>query len=486
MYRIRWLQWLIPVAAAWGWWCTLQATAWDRIRSFSCVENYALAVYNQLVWNYSSRGIWEQTIHHGYVDHWMWSGHRSLWLWAVAAIYPMDPEPLLLCRVQIALVALGAIPAYGLARHVFGGRDLSPSNTLQGIAGGIFGIALYLGYPPLLAIALNDYQDLILGIPFALAAIWASRAGSLPGFLLAAFACCAAREEWALVMPLIGLSYPGPLRDRAKQIGWGVGLSAFYGLLISWLGRDFAGHDNPMSSQLGGMLREGLPPITRTASDFKNFYAQFLLPLQFFGLFAPLTLLPLSATLLIHIFAPASGGVDAQWLGHIHHMSPTGTFAVAAAIEGVGWLFSRIQNARWRPRVAVGIALMAVIITMGACQPWIRYLKLNPQFTPALRSSPADAPELALLAQVPENASIAVDVHTSLMPSSRARAFTYDDSLEDKRPKKGLSVVEYMLVKKADTEWLGRAQQVSGAEQIGETQNYALFRFPKTAANTVP
>ena len=75
----RHLHWLIPLFAVWTWWCSLQQTAWMRIQTLTCVENYALAVYEQLFWNFAHGNGWKQTVHYGYVDHWMWSGHRSMW-----------------------------------------------------------------------------------------------------------------------------------------------------------------------------------------------------------------------------------------------------------------------------------------------------------------------------------------------------------------------------------------------------------------------
>lgn len=490
---LLWSEWLIPLGAAWAWYCSLQGTAWARIAQLRCVENYALAVYNQLIWNYAHRGVWEQTVHYGYVDHWMWSGHRSLMIWAAAWIYPISPEPLTLARLQIALVALGAVPAWGLGRLVLSPPDLRAagflSARLQGVAGGLIGLALYLGYPPLLAVALNDYQDLIPGVPFAIAAIWACRANNLPGFLLAGFACCAAREEWVALMPLIGLATPGPWRDggwkdRLRQVGWGAGLSAAMAALLLWLGRDFTGHDNPMTSHVGGLIRglaEGLPPFTRTWADFEAFYSKFFLPMQSLALLAPLTLLPILGTLVFHLSAPPHGGVDVQWLGHIHHMAPTCAFAAAAAIEGAGRLLSALSARLPAPARAPALLLAAAIalaVAAGACAPWLRYLQITPSLSPARPDVP-EAPEWALIAQIPPDATVAADVHTSLIISSRPTSFTYDESLEDKRPGAGLSAVQYLLVKKADTGWNRKARAVPGYARVGETEDYVLYSLPQ-------
>ncbi|HND29086.1 MAG TPA: DUF2079 domain-containing protein [Myxococcota bacterium] len=469
----RHLHWLISLFAAWTWWCSLQATAWMRIRTLTCVENYALAVYEQLFWNYSHGNGWKQTVHYGYVDHWMWSGHRSMWSWVSAWIYGLDPEPLTLPRIQIAFVALGALPAWGLARHVFGGSEERP---LRGLAAGLIGLALYLGFPPLFAVVLNDYQDLILGVPFAIAAIWCSRIGNFYGFLAAALGCCMAREEWALLMPVIGVAFPGSVRQRARQIGWGILASSLWFLPVFILGHDFKGHDNPMTSHVGGLM-QWPPPFTRTAKDFYSFYAYFLLPVQFMAVLSPLTLIPIGGTLFFHLTAPPFGGVDTQWKGHIHHMAPMCAFMSAASIEGIAWLFRKIPgSARVKDALIVVLALVLIGVSAGAVRPWLTMFGIEPQFVPTRADEPV-APEWALIEALPPLAVVATDVRNSLLVSSRPESYTYDESLEDKRPGKGLSIVDYALIKVVDRGWQEKARAL-GAVRMAETEKYVLYRFP--------
>ena len=127
--------WLIPAIAAWMWFCTIANRSAVQVMELQNVESYALAVFTQLFWIWSEEGHWAQTIHFGYVDSWMWSGHRVGWLPVVGWLFGLDPNPVWLCRMQIAAVALGAFPAFGLGRLLVGG-----------VWGGIAGIVLYLGY----------------------------------------------------------------------------------------------------------------------------------------------------------------------------------------------------------------------------------------------------------------------------------------------------------------------------------------------------
>ena len=178
------VHWLIPLVAAWVWFCTVANRSSELILSLNGVENYALAVFCQLFWGWSEHGEWAQTIHFGYVDAWMWSGHRVGWLPFMGWAYGLDPDPVWLTRIQIAVLSLGALPAWGMGRDEMGKRW-----------GGLAGMLLYLGFPPLATMALQDYQDLVLAIPFIVGAVWLCRRGHTLGFLTMGLAAAMCREE---------------------------------------------------------------------------------------------------------------------------------------------------------------------------------------------------------------------------------------------------------------------------------------------------
>jgi hypothetical protein len=241
-----------------------------------------------------------------------------------------------------------------------------------------------------------------------------------------------------------------------------------------------------MASHIGGFL-EGMPTITRSWADVQKFYMYFLLPIQFFSLLSPLTLFPALGSLFFHLTAPAFGGVDTQWKGHIHHMAPVCAFVSAAAIEGLGWLHRKLPlSERSRPVTVSVLALVVLGVSANALRPWISYLELHPSLTPTLREDPPDAPEWTLIHSLPEDAVIATDVHTSLAVASRHESYTYDESLADKRPGKGLSILDYLLVKKVDREWQEKARAVPGVEQAGETDKYILYKFNRDEPSTKP
>ena len=109
--------------------------------------------------------------------------------------------------MQIALVAMGTFPAFGIGRLVIGG-----------VWGGIAGMVLYLGYPPLAAIALQDYQDLVLSIPLLLMVIWQGHRRAPLAFAVAALATCMVREELIPMVVLVGFAVSGSLRQRMSWV----------------------------------------------------------------------------------------------------------------------------------------------------------------------------------------------------------------------------------------------------------------------------
>ena len=459
-----WLHRLIPAVAAWVWFCTLANQSSVQVLGLNNVENYALAVFSQLFWGWSENGLWQQTIHFGYVDSWMWSGHRVGWLPFVGWLYGLNPDPVWLCRIQIGALALGTFPAYGLGRIVIHSRF-----------GGLVGLILYLGFPPLSAIALQDYQDLVLSIPFLLGAIWQIKAKNRWGFLLFSLGACMCREEFIPMVLLITLIAEGTWRQKGRWLGLGGVLVGLYGSLIWWLGLDFAGYDNPMMSHSGDMLVQWPPVISRTMDDVQNFYLTFLKPVHFLALLSPLSVLPAAGILFFHLTAPAHGGVDTTWDGHIHHMAPVIAFIVAASLISIGRLVrltTRMGQARPYILGAAGCALL--VVTGMLAKPWMNYLGLSPAITLNAPSPDEIAPEWALMADVPAGASVASDIHMSVVISNRRHAYTYDESLRDKRPGEGLNALDFILVRKLDRSWVATTQEAGGIP-VGETPDYELY-----------
>ena len=499
--RAGWRQvlwWLVPVACGWVWFCTVAAAAQERVLGLRCVEAYAFSAVNQMAWSFSQLGFFQQTIHTGYADSWIWSAHRPVWFFAVAWLYGLKPEPLTLCLVQVAAVALGALPAFGLGWRALGGPW-----------GGVVALALYLGYPPLAALALNDYQDLVLGVPLAVAAVHQAWRGSSWGFCLAVLGTVATREEWAGPALFLGLLAPGSFRCRLPWAARGAAVVVAFSALVWLFCPTYSGQGNPVflhaRNWLQGLPSPGfwqdlasytawfllptrnvqphLPPsawqagsmITRSWAEVTGFYLPFLLPVQLVGVLAPTALVPAAGVLAFHLVTPAGAGVEARWQGHIHHMAPVAAMVVLASILAVGYAWRRTGGSS---RLWIPLALVALLLSAEVDQQWADRLGLRLRLWPASRESVQAAPEWSLVARLPADAPIATDLQACLAISSRRLCYTYPESLRDKANGQGLRAVEYLLVNKADRAWVEQAQRQPGARLVGETPGYLLFRMP--------
>lgn len=512
-----WLWWLVPVCAIAPWYWGLATVAQQRIESLQIVGPAAFAVYNQIFWNFAQTGSFEQTILPGYVANWIWSGHRSPWIFVVGWLYYLAPEPLTLCRIQIAAVALGGLPAFGLGWRVFGGPW-----------GGIAGLVMYLGYPPLAVLALNDYQEIVLGVPLAVAAVHQAWRGSAWGFALACLGTAASREEWILVVPFLGLLAPGACRERLVWVARALAVALVYFGVLCWVSFDGRPDHVPERARPGPSLpsswgqaleraRTVLAPIsypsevradrawkqtwlgsrqiTRSRHELIHFYLDLGAPIHLVSVFAPSALIPALGALAVHLTAPRDIAIDADWGGTVHHMAPIVALIVLGAILGAGWCYRRTGGQR---RLWIPLGLVAAFLVLAVGRPWEVGLELPWAPPPPHGSTWKLAPEWHLAAQVPPEARVATDQRASLTVSGRLHCYTYDDSLQDKAPGRGLGVdgpggpaprallppgrslraVDYLLVRRQHREWVARVQGMPGSTLLGETPDYLLFRLP--------
>ena len=117
-------------------------------------------------------------------------------LLAVFAIFYVvhgGPETLLV--IQAVIVALGAIPAYLLARAAFEGPWLA-----------LVFPAAYLLHPSLQSAVLDDFHTVTLSACFLLWAVYFVFIDYMPGFAVAALLAASTKEEVALLVAMLGLT----------------------------------------------------------------------------------------------------------------------------------------------------------------------------------------------------------------------------------------------------------------------------------------
>lgn len=478
---------LACAALAFVWWATAVSTSMARIAAMQPVESYAFAVYHQIVHNLAHYGVFEQTVHQGYDDAWTWSGHRAPALFTTAALYRLDGGAFGLARVQILQVLLGVVPAALLGRRATDGH----------VGGLLLGAALYLGTPAVLAMALQDYQDLVLAVPFLLFLAAGLRARHwawvLPGVALALLP----REETVvLVMAMAVVVVPWATdeegRRRVRWRRWGLNL-----LLCGLIAGGYAvgveaafpaegtAYRMPLTSAVGGMgggqgviFLDGWPFMER-------FYRDLLVPTGGLGLLSPLGALPGLGLTAFHMAIPGGHGIDRSWGGHCHHLAPAVPFLVLASIDGAGRLLrllARVPGPAAARVAAVGLPALglAVWTTLGVHAFGAR---MNMRLT-AVPLNPAFVhPAWELVAALPEDAVPVVPKDLAPAVSDRRVAYTVDGSLGNKQPQRGLGAATHALV---DTRQAGVEERVTampGASLVAADGPFRLYTWTPGAAD---
>ncbi len=486
---------------------TAVSTAWARIAALRTVEPYAFAVYQQLMANFAATGRFSQTIHKGYDDCWAWSGHRSVTFLGSAYLYGLNPGPVWLAGIQIVAVALGVIPAAMLGKRALGGN--------WGLA---LGGWLYLLSPPVMALALQDYQDLVFALPLLMWTLWAMRARALPWVALGALLGCMPREECiplvvACAMVTIDPRWERPWRRWARNVlvtllvagTWAAVLLLFFPVASN-------AHDVPLVEQLRSLLAaiQGSPGQLRLwgLPYLQDFYELVWAPVGLLALLSPLTALPGLALLLLHMTIPHNHGVDRFWGAHAHHMATVLPFVLAATIMGAGRLIRFIDESRRFQVVMEWLTGPVPVLRHFATQPraparllaacvaagllfysgtwyymWGSYFNLV--MVPFPRRPGYWHSAWALVEQLPPDAIPLVSNQVSLAVSHRPLAYTFQESLLDKARDRGLSAGTHMIIDSRNEAVISWAMSMDGAQVLSREGGFLLLGWEPGARDRV-
>ncbi len=461
-------------------WGTATSTAWARIAALETIEPYGFAVHEQLLYNFSQNGSFFQTIHMGYDNAWTWSGHRGATLSLNGLLYGLSPSAIWLSRIQIAEVLLGVIPAAILGHRAFD----SPW-------GATWGGLIYLGAPPTIALALQDYQDLVLAAPALLCAMTAFSSKKLHWALVGALVGCLPREECiSLMVMCAAIATPPPNRSRRFNIGLASIVAVLYaGSLTLFFPLTSASHDMPLQNALLGLLHwppriflDGWPYLTR-------FYALLWAPIGFLSLAAPLWAAPGVLLVLLHMTVPWGHGVDRDWGAHVHHMGPILPFFVAATIHGLARVFRVIRTVGARRVPDVARRAIAVTVGIGLAvyggqwnRNWITHYSLVPSFQTVPPAYTHPAWTLAGLLE-PNDIPI-VSKKIALSVSARERSYTWDDSLFEKAPGEGLGAGTHLIVDQRNTPVVDWAMHMKDAKVLATEGPVVLISWAAGATDS--
>ena len=282
--------------------------------------------------------------------------HSDVLLAAFAPLWLLWPDPSLLLVSQAVLVGLGALPVFWLARKHLG----SPRAAL--------GFALaYLLYPPVQWLVLDDFHAVALACPFLLFAFWYLDEDRLAAF--GAFAVLAAltKEEVGFAVAGLGLWYALARGRRQTGLliaaaGAGASLLAILAVLPAF-GEgesDFYRRYAEVGGSPGGIVRTALTDpihVLEVAFDGTGlgYLARIAVPFAL-AFLAPLTLLVALPELAINLLS----STKTQTSIHFHY-----TAAITPAFV-VGSIFGAARITRGRPRAAVPLAAVTVVLTLVA------------------------------------------------------------------------------------------------------------------------
>jgi len=317
---------------------------------------FDLGNFVQAIWTTTHGDILQQTNLHGEQISRL-GVHFEPILVVFAPLWLIWPSPYMLMTVQAIVLALGALPVFWLAR-----KHLGSERAALGLA------LVYLIYPPLQWLALDEFHPGALGCSFLLFAFWYLDEDRLIPFGIFALLACSTREEMPLVVAGMGLWYA--VTRKKWKVGLGVlgaGLAAT-ALIVTVITPHFR-HGAPLSfygryKDVGGSPREALRMIfthpihvLQVVLDHRGvrYLLELFLPVAGICFFAPLALMPLVPLLAVNLLS----STDAQTSIHFHYVAGEIPIIIVATVFGAAWL------ARRRPQLSmsfVGIALAGVIV----------------------------------------------------------------------------------------------------------------------------
>lgn len=462
------------LALSWLWWCTASSTSIALISSLFTVEPYAFAVHEQLIRNFAETGQFFQTVHKGYDDAWTWSGHRALTLVLSGWLYPLSSGPFGLARILVGATLLGVVPAALLGRRV-----------ARSELGAAAGALAYLGAPPVMAMALQGYQDLAFAVPALVFAWWAM--GSRWWWLvpLGVLVGMAPREECVpMAVGIAVLAAPWGPKGRPRWGRWAFNLVAavlIAGSYVRWAETAYpiatSGHDMPLENALRSIV-SGDRAVFLDGWPWRwSFYGLLTVPLGALLLLGGEALLPVLALVVLHMTVPVGHGVDRSWAGHAHHMAPAAAFAAIAGTLGAGRLLRWVLPAAGRARAVVGVVVIGLMVAVTA-RSWSAWAEEQNLVVAAVPTNPAWVhPAWALAEKIPEDAVPIATKDTSLVVSRWERSYTVDGSLANKAPQQGLAAGTHLIVDERQTTLVEWAMAMPGATVVARQSPFALVRW---------
>ncbi len=326
----------------------------DRHNRFSSLA-FDLGIYDQAIWQMSHGKPLFNTVRgiHIFADHITFINYIVVpfyWLW--------DDVRILLI-LQSAVIASAAIPVFLLARKYFG----KGASMLLAL--------VYLAYPTIHYLNLEDYHPEVFSIPLILFAFYFLSERKFKTYFVFLFITMLVKEEVVLSLILLGI-YAYFAVD--KKVGLATSASALLVFLLyiyvllpsfgasyfrgSWVFGNFG--SSPSEIFVNIINPAKLFPILFTQQNMVYFRDLFL-PVGFVALFSPQTLIMSSALLINFISSwPYAHSI------HYHHSASIVPFVFVSLVLGLKNIRGVISRYRFKKATGPRIAFLAAIIAIIA------------------------------------------------------------------------------------------------------------------------
>ena len=351
-----------------GWTAVLYLIAYRRYSGFT-EGRFDLGNMVQAVWSTAQGRPLEIT--HGSTGEQMTrlGGHVDPFLALLAPLWVVWPSPLSLVFAQIAIVALGALPVFWIARRQLGSES----------AAGFLSLG-YLAYPWTATSAAAPIHPVTFAIPLFLFCVWFLETRRLVLFALCALLAMSTGELMGLPVAMLGIWYAFARRER-----WAGGLIALAGVAWTFVavyfvvpafsGGDsmFFGFYDEVGGSPHGLVRTLIddPGVVLGALVEAHDVAYLVwlgLPLLFLFLVSPGLAAVALPQLLVNGLSDFRSMTDPRY----HSVAAVIPFLIAATVYGI----ARLNGARRVPLAAAVLVCSSVLALVVA--PWPRAVGAAP------------------------------------------------------------------------------------------------------------
>ena len=270
-------------------------------------------------------------------------------MYGFAPLYLVASSPQALMIFQSLMVALGAIPAYGLARRF----ELEPPYALL-IS------AAYLFHPGVAYVNQFDFHPVSAMMTALMFAVWYLETANGFGFAIALVLALLSTESAGVTTFFLAMS-----ATWIRGIRWGVGAGAasVLAIVVAKLSLGAYEQGSPYAvifSDFGSneievikyLLSNPFRAIGRLATDINiRYFWQLLAPLAFLSVLSPARVWPALPALMANLLSWR----EAQHRLGFHYTASISPFLIWAAVAGWWWLKERRGTPS--PRLALGLTL---------------------------------------------------------------------------------------------------------------------------------